>query len=339
MSQNLRVTDSIDCKKWADFVYNHPHGNIFQTPEMREVYERTKNYEPITLATVDDSGEILAIVQAVVIKSMKGFLGAFSTRSIIQGGPLCIDGDMGVEALRILMEKYDKFVKGKVVYSQIRNMWDISKFSSILHELGYQYEEHLNFLIDLNRPEEAIWRDIHKSRRKGINRSKKSGLDVEAICDEGNIKVFYEIVRETYRSVKVPIDDFSLFKSVFGSLSAKNMAKFYLAKHKNMYVGARATLNYRGLVYDWFAGSLPICSSLYVNEGLVWHILKESASDGCYIFDFGGAGNPDEEYGVREFKRRFGGMIVNYGRYKKIHSPTKMKIAESGFGIYRKMML
>lgn len=52
MSQNFRVTDSIDHEKWADFVYNHPHGNIFQTPEMREVYKRTKNYEPITLAAV-----------------------------------------------------------------------------------------------------------------------------------------------------------------------------------------------------------------------------------------------------------------------------------------------
>jgi len=338
MSQNLRVTDSIDHKKWADFVYNHPHGNIFQTPEMREVYDRTKNYEPITLVAVDDGGEILALMQAVVIKSIKGFFGGFSARSIIQGGPLCIDGEIGVGALRALMEKYDKLVNGKVVYSQIRNMWDISKFSIVPAELGYQYEEHLNFLIDLNRSEEDMWRDIHKSRRKGINRSKKSGLEVETINDEKNVKVFYEIVRETYRNVKLPIDDFSLFESVFELLSAKNMVKFYLAKHEGVYVGARATLNYKGVMYDWFAGSLPTSSPLYINERLVWHILKEGVSNGYSRFDFGGAGNPDEEYGVREFKRRFGGMMVNYGRYKKIHSPTKMKIAEKGFNIYRKIV-
>ncbi|KAF5413917.1 MAG: hypothetical protein C5S48_10135 [Candidatus Methanogaster sp.] len=329
-----------ECRKdWSEFVYNHPHGNIFQTPEMRVVYERTKNYEPISLAVVDANGEILALMQAVVIRSMKGFLGSFSARSIIQGGPLCVDGEMGVEALRILMEKYDKFAKEKTIYTQIRNIWDTSKFYSILKELGYQYEEHLNFLIDLDRSEENIWRDIHKSRRKGINRSKKSGLDVETIDNEKNIKMFYEIVRQTYRNAKVPIDDFSLFESVFRLLSAKNMAKFYLAKHESVYVGARATLNYNGLIYDWFAGSLHTYSSLYINERLVWHILKESTNNGYHTFDFGGAGNPDKEYGVREFKRRFGGMMVNYGRYKKIHSHIKMKIAERGFEAYRKVML
>ena len=46
-------------KDWSEFVYNHPYGNIFQTPEMREVYERTKNYEPISLAVVDGSGRYL----------------------------------------------------------------------------------------------------------------------------------------------------------------------------------------------------------------------------------------------------------------------------------------
>lgn len=51
----LEITDSADVTKWSDFVYNHKHGNIFQTPEMAEVYKRTKNCEPITLAVVDDT--------------------------------------------------------------------------------------------------------------------------------------------------------------------------------------------------------------------------------------------------------------------------------------------
>jgi len=46
----IEITDSPDIKRWGEFVYNHPKGNIFQTPEMAEVYRRTKNYEPITLA-------------------------------------------------------------------------------------------------------------------------------------------------------------------------------------------------------------------------------------------------------------------------------------------------
>jgi hypothetical protein len=67
----LEITNSTDVTKWSDFVYNHPRGNIFQTPEMAEVYKRTKNYEPITLAAINTKNdEILAILQAVVITEL-----------------------------------------------------------------------------------------------------------------------------------------------------------------------------------------------------------------------------------------------------------------------------
>jgi len=53
----IEITDSPDTKQWSEFVLNHPHGNIFQTPEMAEVYRRTKNYEPVTLAAVDTKND------------------------------------------------------------------------------------------------------------------------------------------------------------------------------------------------------------------------------------------------------------------------------------------
>jgi len=41
---SLKMIENIDREEWSKFVYNHPYGNIFQTPEMAEVYKRTKNY-------------------------------------------------------------------------------------------------------------------------------------------------------------------------------------------------------------------------------------------------------------------------------------------------------
>lgn len=49
----IEIIESPDTKQWSEFVLNHPCGSIFQMPEMAEVYKRTKNYEPITLAVVD----------------------------------------------------------------------------------------------------------------------------------------------------------------------------------------------------------------------------------------------------------------------------------------------
>ena len=63
------------------------------------------------------------------------------------------------------------------------------------------------------------------------------------------------------------------------------------------------------------------------------------SANSFHIFDFGGAGKPDKNYGVREFKRQFGGKLVNPGRNKKIYSPIKMKIAEKSFNIYRNIFM
>jgi len=41
---SFMVVDTFNKNDWSKFVYNHPHGNIYQTPEMAEVYKRTKNY-------------------------------------------------------------------------------------------------------------------------------------------------------------------------------------------------------------------------------------------------------------------------------------------------------
>jgi len=49
----IEITESPDTKQWGEFVLNHSCGSIFQTPEMAEVYRRTKNYAPVTLAVVD----------------------------------------------------------------------------------------------------------------------------------------------------------------------------------------------------------------------------------------------------------------------------------------------
>jgi len=56
-----------------------------------------------------------------------------------------------------------------------------------------------------------------------------------------------------------------------------------------------------------------------------------------HTFYFFGAGKRYEQYGVKEFRKVFGGQLVNFRRYKKIHSPMKLWLAEKGFEIWRKL--
>lgn len=335
----FKVITTLNKNDWSEFVYNHPNGNIFQTPEMRDVYERTKHYDPISLAVTDDTGEILALVQAVVIREMDGYLGLFSARSIIHGGPLFTNGNKGKMAVLFLMDKYNKIARKRALYSETRNIHGLSEFRSLFECAGYVFEDHLNYLVDLNRHEEDVWTSIHRSMRKNIKRSQKKGVRIREIVDKSQIKIFYEFLRDVYHHAKIPLADISHFKAVFDILVPKGMAKFHMAEHDGENIGGRVTLTYNGVIYAYSVGVPKMYKQLYPNALMNWEVMRWGAENGYHTFDFGGAGNPDKDYGVREFKRQFGGKLVNYGRYKKIHSPVMMKIAEVGFEVYRKVTL
>ncbi|QIB91973.1 lipid II:glycine glycyltransferase FemX [Methanosarcina mazei] len=333
----IEITETVDREKWEDFVSSHPEGNIFQTCAMADVYRATKNYEPVSLAAVElESGEILAVLQAVIIRDASGLVGSISSRSIINGGPLFVEGKKGLEALEKLLNYYEKFLHNRAIYTQIRNYFDTENSKNTLDSLGYQYEPHLNYLINLNRPAKEIWGDIHKPRRKGINRAEKVGIEVRKIEKRDEIKDCYKVIEETYKNVRLPLADISLLESAYGRLSDSGFIDFYLAILEGDVVGSRVVLKYKGLVHDWYAGSKQEIN--YVNEAVVWHMLSEYAGKEK-VFDFGGAGHPDKPYGVREFKKRFGGEEVNFGRYEKVHDRNKKELLNLGFKAYKKLNL
>jgi len=330
----LSIVEANNLKKWGEFVYSHPQGNIFQTPEMAEVYKRTRNYKPISLAIIDaSSDEILSVLSAVVLKE-KGMAGYFSSRSIIQGGPLYVKNEKGVAAVSLLMKDYNRIIEKQALYSEIRPVYDISD-PLVLNAQGYDFEEHLNFLISINKPKENICKQIHKTMRKNIKKAYKKGVTVEEITDRKLITIYYDFLKEVYHNAKVPLSDISFFESIYDILVPKGMAKFHLAKYNNSYIGGRLSFFYKDRIYADSVGVPVKYRHLYPNALLNYQVMAYGSEKGYCIFDFGGAGKPDKDYGAREFKSQFGGELVNYGRYKKVHSLFKFKIAEKGYGIYR----
>ena len=58
--------------------------------------------------------------------------------------------------------------------------------------------------------------------------------------------------------------------------------------------------------------------------------LKYAAEHNMPRFDMMGAGTPNEAYGVRDFKARFGGIEVEHGRYKYVCQPILYKCGALG---------
>ena len=317
----IDIVSNPDKATWGDFVYTHPQGNIFQTPEMAEVYKNTKNYLPITLGAIDShSDEIMSLVSATIINEF--------------GGPLYHDNPKGRESVRLLMKHYDTIAGRSALYTEIRNLRDTNNSP---FPQDYLYEEHLNFLVELSAGKEKLWKNLSKSRRYGITKSSKMGITIHNISSENELETLYFLLKDTYSRARHPIADKSLFNAVYTHLVPKNLGKIFFANLENNSIGAIILLLYKQNIYHWYSCSLNEYSKFYPNDILVWHALEWGSLNNYSIFDFMGAGKPEQRYGVREFKRQFGGAMVNYGRYTKIHSPIKYWIAQQGHATYKRV--
>jgi len=64
-----------------------------------------------------------------------------------------------------------------------------------------------------------------------------------------------------------------------------------------------------------------------------WAAIDYALKNNIKAFDFMGVGVPDKDYGVRDFKAKFGGEQVNYGRFGRINNKFLYAITEIGFNL------
>ena len=325
----------IDKGEWGEFVYNHPNGNIFQTPEMYGVYQNTKKYEPVFLSVVNNKDEISGTLLAVIQKEYSGVLGNFTARSIIHGGPL-IKGD-DPDVLDFILKEYNEIIKKKAIYSQFRNFRDWGDKKELFESNRFNYEDHLDILFDLKKSEDDLWKEIKGTRRKGIKRAYKKGIEIGSI-DLTNNKIIneaYNIIHSVYSKIKLPLPGEDFFKGAVEILDRNKYLHAIGAFQDAELIGARFVLCYKNLIYDWYAASKVEYLSYRPNDVLPWEIMKWGVNNGYEIFDFGGAGKPGVPYGVRDYKLKFGGELVNFGRFEKVHKPLLMELGKIGLNLYR----
>ena len=314
---------------WKRFVNEHPAGNIFYLPEMLNLYNSTSGSIPVFLACVDSSDVLQGLIIGVIQSSKVSFLRSFTSRCIIWGGPLVKDNSTLITDL--LLQELNKTISKKTVYIQFRNLVNVLYSNQVFINNNYRYEDHLDILINLRKGENLLWKDLHATRKKQISRSIKRGCSVEVkrMLDDASLHKCYYLLKETYHRIGLPYPEESFFKSAFVQLAGKNYIRVFLAMHSGEIIAFRFLLVYKELIYDWYAASDQVQQDKYPNDLLPWEILTWGTKNGFTIFDFGGAGRPEVKYSVRDYKMKFGGELVNYGRYNKINKPMLFLIGKT----------
>ncbi len=333
------ISQTLPSDEWRHFVAQTPHGNIFHTPEMFQVFERTKGHTPTLWAARDAAGNVQALLLPVQITLKSGLMRRLTSRAVAYGSVLCAPGPPGQQALAALLPAYKQAVKGQVLFTELRNLSDLSDLQPVLQANGFDYEDHLNFLIDLDRPLKEVMQSIGSRTRKNIRRGlRRAEVTIEEIEQPAQLAEWYRLLTKTYKQAGVPLADASLFKAAFDLLYPRGMVKFLLAQVGDDCAAGSVELVFKDVIYGWYGGLDREYGRYMPNEMLIWHIFEWGVENDCRMYDFGGAGKPDEDYGVRDFKAKFGGELVCYGRNVCVHAPTLMRLSTWGYRLLRRWL-
>ena len=333
-----QIVHSLPPDVWRAFVRDHPQGGVFQTPEMFEVYRSTKRYAPGLWAATDE-GRVLALMMPVRIALMDGLGRHFTTRAIVSGGILCSETAEGRQALQELLHQYTRRERNLSLFTEVRNDCSTDGLGPVLVAAGFEYEDHLNYLIKLEACPENVFARIGPRTRKHIRQAvKRREVRVVEVTDRSQIPACYELLEHAYRNARVPLADMSLFYSTFDCLVPKGMARFTLAYVGDAPAAVSIDLLYKDVIYGWYGGMDRSFIAQVPNEVLMWNILEWGCRNNYRVYDFGGAGKPNEKYGVRDFKAKFGGELVCFGRHTWVPRPMRMTVSRLAYAALRRAL-
>ena len=325
--------ENIDRERWGDFVYNHPHGNIFQTPEFYQIYENTCLYKPIVII-IKRYSEIVGLLLINVQKEFPNYWGYFTSRAIVWGGPLLKENDPII--LNLILNNFNKIINRKTIYCQFRNMFDIQNREEIFSNNGYKSEPHLNIIVDLTKNENELWNDICGKAKNRIRAAKKKGTVFIVDNKLEALLKCYEILKEVYWRIKLPMAKLDYFVNLFNTLRDNPIRLFiFTAQYNNYIIGCLLAIGYKETIYGLYNGARAEFYDKCPNDLLPWEIFRWGKNNGYQKFDWLGAGRPEIPYGVRDYKMKFGGKQVNFGRFVKINKPLFYNLGRYSLNIYQ----
>jgi len=330
----MKVYDTfseIDRIQWEELVVQSPTASFFQTPECYEFYSTFSFLTPFVFGISENSK--LAGILSGYVTSDGNIIKQYLSRRAIVGGGVLLDAGISEKALKLLLTTATEALKRKAIYLEIRNYTNYSKYKTTFQAEGFTYTPHLNFHVSTPDVETAL-KNLSTTRRREIKLSVKAGAVWSETTDSNDIRTYYAILHDLYKNkVKTPLFPIEFFET----LVHQSFGKLFIIKVDNTIIGGSVCVVLPGsIVYEWFVCGLDgRIKNVYPSTIATWAAIEYAATNDIGCFDMMGAGKPDDGYGVREFKSKFGGELVENGRFLYQINPFLFKIGEIAIKIMR----
>jgi len=310
--------------EWLNLLEKSEYSSPFQTMNFYDFFNSVDGLIADVFA-IEEGGEYKSLV-VITIQKEEGIKGLFSKRGIIYGGPVINEGnDIFIKPL---LEGVNRYYKKKLIYIEIRNFFDYSLIKKQFIQAGFNYVPWLNFHLDC-ADLVSMKKAISSSRKRQVKKAIENGAKLAEAKSKDDVISFYNILSDLYKNkVRKPLFSVDFFVKFY----KQNFGKYFLVYYEGKVIGGiMCLLLPNKIIYEFYVCGLDIkYKKQHPSICATWAAMEYANQNNIPLFDFMGAGSPDEEYGVREFKSRFGGQQVENGRFICIFNPLMYKIGYMG---------
>ena len=328
----LLTYDEIDPSAWQALVGSSPYATWFQTKEAYAFYAANPNEMKPFAVGINEDNNLKGLVVGYITNEKNSIKQFLTRRAIIIGGPL-LDKNISDGALKILLLAVKRLLMD-VIYIETRNFNDYTQWKSIFEHCGFNYQPHLNFHVDTTSVD-LVESRLGKNRKRDIKTSIRDGATVIEHPTIEQVRTYYAMLKHLYTTkIKTPLFSWDFFEKLY----AHPNGRFILVELNGEIIGGTVCVELpERCLYEWFVcGRDGEWKSIFPSSLATYAGIRYAAEHGCSRFDMMGAGKPDEAYGVRDFKARFGGEQVEHGRYLCIRKPLLYQIGKLGVKLLKK---
>lgn len=346
---------------WDNFIKDHPQATIHQTSGWGHFQEkipaRGKYWiivveNPLERASPPSQTSISAGTLLIRHSLPKGYCWLYAPR-----GPLLDyqNSQNAQEQMKHLLPEIKKIAKEeRAVFLRIDPPLDVVSFVRTdksesqfpgFHKTKHGFQPQHTLMVDLTQTEEQILAQMKQKGRYNIRLAEKKGVQItqvdpkNAIRFKKDLQDFYEILTQTTARDGFHGHDLQYYENMLDSLKPDDLtshphAKLYLAKHNGQPLAAAIVTYFNDTATYYYGASSNQHRELMAPYLLHWQIMKDARAQNCKFYDFFGIAPENAKkhpwQSVTEFKKKFGGHILNYqpaqeyGFKKLLHAAYKI---------------
>ena len=168
---------------------------------------------------------------------------------------------------------------------------------------------HRTRLIDLTRPQEELWQDMHRKARQSVTKSRRLGVRVVTAGGD-RLDDYHRIYRDSAGRAGMFARSFDTFRVLWDELAPRRMVHLSFAELEDTGepVATLLLTSAGGRAFDMYGGTTVEGEKRRANYLLKWEALARCQEQGFHEYDLWGLPHS----GIAQFKAGFGGREVTF---------------------------